>query len=159
MILVISLFWSGLNQWCWNDAIRSCDYVLHEASSCPAQTLKDENELIIPAQWQKKRPGILLKVEYPSKAICDMCRVRYTLSGYNIVKSKNLWYYKCNKIGCKCNRSADKLHKKFAEVLNYCTLDPHEIADLRPLKLRIGGKDMQGRTTCIIEQMRDLTRS
>ncbi len=34
----------------WNDAVSSCDYVLHVASPFPAQAPKDENELIIPAR-------------------------------------------------------------------------------------------------------------
>lgn len=39
------------------------------------------------------------------------------MTGY-IVKKKGLWYYKCNTIGCKCNRSAKKLHKKFHDLLS-----------------------------------------
>jgi site-specific DNA recombinase len=52
--------------------------------------------------------------------ICADCGTPFT--GY-VVKKKDLWYYKCNKIGCKCNKSAQLLHNKFEEVLNYFTLD------------------------------------
>lgn len=38
-------------------------------------------------------------------------------SGY-IVRKKNLWYYKCNKIGCKCNRGAMHLDGKFINFLS-----------------------------------------
>ncbi len=50
---------------------------------------------------------------------CADCGTLFT--GY-IVKKKNLYYYKCNKIGCKCNKSAKSLHSKFEETLsNYQT--------------------------------------
>lgn len=52
---------------------------------------------------------------------CAECGTPFT--GY-IVKSKNLWYYKCNRIGCKCNKSAKLLHSKFGEVLGYYSIDP-----------------------------------
>jgi len=49
--------------------------------------------------------------------ICGDCGTGFT--GY-IVKEKNLYYYKCNKISCKCNRSAKSLHSKFSDfLLNY----------------------------------------
>lgn len=45
---------------------------------------------------------------------CDICEKPYV--GY-IVKKKGLWYYKCNTIGCKCNRSAKVLNQKFGEEI------------------------------------------
>lgn len=45
---------------------------------------------------------------------CEYCGSPYT--GY-IVKKKNLYYYKCATIGCKCNRNADTLHDLFKGLL------------------------------------------
>lgn len=49
---------------------------------------------------------------------CGDCGTAFT--SY-IVKSKNLWYYKCNRIGCKCNKSAKHLHQRFEDLLAYYT--------------------------------------
>ncbi len=38
------------------------------------------------------------------------------MTGY-IVKKKNLYYYKCRKKGCKCNKSAKEMHKLFIDKL------------------------------------------
>ena len=51
--------------------------------------------------------------------VCAECNTPFT--GY-IVKKKNLWYYKCNRIGCKCNKSARHLHQKFEEILDHYSL-------------------------------------
>ena len=45
---------------------------------------------------------------------CDTCGTPFT--GY-LVKKKNIYYYKCNKIGCGCNGSAKSMHEKFQENL------------------------------------------
>ncbi len=45
---------------------------------------------------------------------CDHCGD--SMPGY-IVKNKNLWYYKCRTIGCYNNRSANKMHNDFIELL------------------------------------------
>lgn len=42
--------------------------------------------------------------------------------GY-MVRKKNLWYYKCNLTGCKCNKSAKMLHGLFEDELNKYTID------------------------------------
>lgn len=61
--------------------------------------------------------------EVPLKTFikCEDCSQPFT--GY-IVKAKGLWYYKCRTIGCKCNRSAKKLHAQFEELLNTYSADP-----------------------------------
>jgi site-specific DNA recombinase len=46
---------------------------------------------------------------------CSDCNEPFT--GY-IVKAKGLWYYKCRTTGCKCNKSANEMHKKFIALLN-----------------------------------------
>ena len=45
---------------------------------------------------------------------CGSCKKPFV--GY-VVKKKNLWYYKCNTLGCKCNRSAKTLNQLFLEKL------------------------------------------
>lgn len=47
--------------------------------------------------------------------VCAMCNTPYT--GY-LVKKKGIYYYKCNRIGCKCNRNASDLHELFKSKLN-----------------------------------------
>ena len=51
---------------------------------------------------------------------CSECGTPFT--GY-IVKTKNLYYYKCNKIGCKCNRSAKGMHSLYADFLKGYQID------------------------------------
>src|SRR5882672_3762175 len=51
---------------------------------------------------------------------CAECGTPFT--GY-IVKAKNLYYYKCNKIGCKCNRSAKGMHSLYADFLKCYQID------------------------------------
>lgn len=45
---------------------------------------------------------------------CALCGTPFT--GYE-VKKKGLHYYKCNKIGCKCNKSAKVIHESYLELL------------------------------------------
>ena len=51
---------------------------------------------------------------------CAECGTPFT--GY-IVKTKNLYYYKCNKIGCKCNRSAKGMHSLYSDFLKSYQID------------------------------------
>ncbi len=51
---------------------------------------------------------------------CGECGVPFT--GY-VVKAKNLWYYKCNKTGCRCNRSAKLMHDDFVKLLEELSVD------------------------------------
>lgn len=46
---------------------------------------------------------------------CGECGTPF--SGY-LVRSRGIWYYKCNRIGCKCNRNAVELNKKFENFLS-----------------------------------------
>ena len=59
---------------------------------------------------------------------CSECNTPFT--GY-IVKAKNLYYYKCNRIGCKCNRSAKTLHGLFSDLLMSYQLNPIYLAPLK----------------------------
>lgn len=58
---------------------------------------------------------------------CGECGEPFT--GY-VVKAKGLWYYKCRKTGCKCNKSAKELHSMFGELLDRYSLQAHLRAPL-----------------------------
>ncbi len=59
---------------------------------------------------------------------CSDCNTPFT--GY-IVKKKNLYYYKCNRIGCKCNRSANSMHVLFSDLLKEYEFKAHLKAPLK----------------------------
>lgn len=65
---------------------------------------------------------------------CGECGEPFT--GY-VVKAKNLWYYKCRKTGCKCNKSAKELHSMFGELLDRYSMSENlktpllELAEVR----------------------------
>lgn len=50
--------------------------------------------------------------------------------GY-MVRKKNLWYYKCNLTGCKCNKSAKMLHELFEKELAKYSLDKKYIEPVK----------------------------
>ncbi len=62
-------------------------------------------------------------IEVPLKNYvrCAECGTPFTAY---IVKAKRLYYYKCNKIGCKCNRSARAFHELYRNLLLQYQLDP-----------------------------------
>ena len=51
---------------------------------------------------------------------CSCCGT--SMTGYE-VKKKNLFYYKCNKTGCKKNRSQKVMHAKFEGLLENYSID------------------------------------
>lgn len=76
-------------------------------------------ELFLRINGNTKRLGITFKDEFeftPLKHFlrCGECGTPF--SGY-IVKKKNLYYYKCNRKGCKCNRSAEMINSLFEAYL------------------------------------------
>jgi site-specific DNA recombinase len=62
---------------------------------------------------------------------CGDCGTPF--AGYE-VKKKRLHYYKCNKTGCRCNKSAKEMHRKYENLLNRYTIEKKLIA---PFKLRM----------------------
>ncbi len=62
---------------------------------------------------------------------CGSCGT--TMTAYE-VKKKRIHYYKCNKVGCKTNRSAMAMHEQFKALLNMYQIKPEYKA---PLKLAI----------------------
>lgn len=73
---------------------------------------------------------------------CGDCGEPFT--GY-VVKAKNLWYYKCRKKGCRCNRSAKEMHRLFKELLEQYCLKP-ELYDLVRRQMAIIWKDINKET-------------
>lgn len=61
-------------------------------------------------------------------AKCDKCGT--PLTGY-LVKKKGLYYYKCNKKGCKVNRSSKVMHEIFKSVLKTFRIDKEEFEFIR----------------------------
>lgn len=59
---------------------------------------------------------------------CEDCKQPFT--GY-LVKKKGLFYYKCRTVGCKCNKSAKELHKKFMEKLTSLTLTADNLTPVK----------------------------
>jgi len=49
---------------------------------------------------------------------CERCNSHFT--GY--IAKKRIYYYKCSKIGCRCNRNADEMHDLFKGHLSQYTL-------------------------------------
>ena len=61
---------------------------------------------------------------------CGECGTSF--AGY-VVKKKGLYYYKCNRKGCKCNRNANELHNLFKSFLNNYTLAPEYIEPFKEI--------------------------
>lgn len=88
----------------------------HEALISPDLFLKVHN-----ISNQKHQFGYKIKTEndyLPLKNFlkCDHCNGN--VPGY-MVKKKKIWYYKCRIKGCKNNKSAIELHKRFENWLTY----------------------------------------
>jgi site-specific DNA recombinase len=47
------------------------------------------------------------------------------------VRKKNLWYYKCNRIGCRRNKSAKYIHETFTDLLNNYTVSSDYIEPIK----------------------------
>lgn len=52
--------------------------------------------------------------------LCGQCN--QPMRGYE-VKRKSIFYYKCGTKGCGVNKNANMLHERFADILQYFTLD------------------------------------
>ena len=76
-------------------------------------------ELFLRINTDKKRQNIKFKKEFEETPLknfikCGTCGTAF--AGY-IVKAKGFYYYKCNKKGCKCNKSAKILNLLFKDYL------------------------------------------
>ncbi len=72
----------------------------------------------------------------PLKAFvkCDKCSRPYT--GY-LVKKKNIYYYKCQTIGCKCNRNAQRMNEEFLDFIATYSLKEELVAPLQHYMLEM----------------------
>lgn len=71
---------------------------------------------------------------------CETCGSSFV--GY-LVKKKGLWYYKCNKQGCKCNRSAKSLNNLFIDKLKAFTIDEKYKAPVKELFIQYFNSEME----------------
>ena len=101
---------------------------------------------------KRENEGVPLKVFLK----CSDCNE--PLTGY-IVKKKNLYYYKCRKVGCKCNKSAKEMHKLFLEELGKYQVK-ESLIDAIIWKLEFdyneANKDNAGMETRFVKQMEEL---
>ena len=86
---------------------------------------------------------------------CSKCSTN--LTAY-LVKSKNLWYYKCNTHGCKQNISATKIHQHWESTLTGLQLDPKFIEPITQnfiLTLDIEKDNYEKDRQVIIQQVKE----
>jgi site-specific DNA recombinase len=100
-----------------------CGYIVH--SLLDGQVVKGNHEPLISEELFLRANDMLKKNSFGYKHTrntnvplknfvrCAECYTPFT--GY-IVKKKNLHYYKCNRIGCRCNRSAKSMHGLFTDL-------------------------------------------
>lgn len=82
--------------------------IVSEAIFLEANNIMAEKKLGL--QTKKERPEIALK-RFMKCASCNQPMRGYIANGWNVP------YYKCNTPGCKCNRNANKVNNKFADML------------------------------------------
>ena len=84
---------------------------------------------------QNQNEDHIINVPLKNFIRCGVCDTAWT--GY-LVKKKGLYYYKCNKPGCACNRSAKKMHETFQYLLKGYMLNPILVKPLkRELQYRV----------------------
>ena len=116
-----------------------CGYLSH--SFLEGQILKGKHDGIISEELFLRANNALSKNAYGYKqeqknghtplknyVRCHTCGTPFTAY---LVKAKGLYYYKCNKIGCKCNRSAKRMHDLYIELLQRYQIDPDSFGLLK----------------------------
>jgi site-specific DNA recombinase len=121
-----------------------CGYIAH--SFLDGQVVKGKHEPLISEELFLRANDMLKKnafgykhtkdINVPLKNFvkCADCDTPFT--GY-IVKKKNLYYYKCNRIGCRCNRSAKAMHGLFADLLKSYEINRLYLSPLKEQFLHI----------------------
>ena len=121
-----------------------CGYIAH--SLLDGQVIKGKHEALISEELFLRANDMLKKNAFGYKqnkntnvplknfVRCADCDTPFT--GY-IVKNKNLYYYKCNRIGCRCNRSAKSMHGLFAELLKSYEINRLYLSPLKEQFLHI----------------------
>lgn len=108
-----------------------CGYLSH--TLLEGQVIKGTHEGIVSKELFLRANDALSKNAYgykqesknintPLKNYVRCIECDTPLTGY-IVKAKNLYYYKCNKIGCKCNRGANAMHDLYVALLKKYKVD------------------------------------
>lgn len=121
-----------------------CGYIIHNLLD--GQVIKRKHEPLISEELFLRANDMLKKnafgykhnkdINVPLKNFvrCADCDTPFT--GY-IVKKKSLYYYKCNRIGCRCNRNAKVMHGLFAELLKSYEINRLYLAPLKEQFLHI----------------------
>ena len=91
--------------------------------------------------WNKGKHGKEFN-QIPLKHFVRCADCNTPFAGY-IVKKKNLWYYKCNKTGCKCNKSAKQLNNQFADLLSSLSIKEHYKNPVKDELMRLTALDEQ----------------
>jgi DNA invertase Pin-like site-specific DNA recombinase/uncharacterized coiled-coil protein SlyX len=90
-------------------------------------------ELFLQANNLSKTSGYKIKLaeeNLPLKRFVRDSETNLPFTGY-IVKKKNLYYYKVNKVGVKVNRSMVMMHERFKNFLRDYSIPEHAIAPLK----------------------------
>jgi site-specific DNA recombinase len=115
-----------------------CGYIAH--SLLDGQIVKGKHKALVSEElfltanevMKSKRTGHIrdkgIDAHVPLKHFVRCAECNTPMTGY-IVKKKNLYYYKCNKIGCGCNVSARTMHTLYKELLQQYQVDP----ELKPI--------------------------
>jgi DNA invertase Pin-like site-specific DNA recombinase len=94
--------------------------------------------------------------KYPLKHFikCDRCGTYFV--GY-LVKKKEIDYYKCNKIGCKCNVNANRLHEQFKLQLSEYSINQEFIDDFKTQLISTFGSENKRSRDLSIQLNKQLT--
>jgi site-specific DNA recombinase len=116
-----------------------CGYISH--CHLDGQLVKGKHQPLITKEIFLKANDMLSRVAYGFKhqdkniniplknfTRCGQCGLPMT--GY-VVKAKQIYYYKCNTIGCGCNKNARAMNEKFGSFLKSYQVDRRFIAPLR----------------------------
>ena len=116
-----------------------CGYISHNLLE--GEMVKGKHEPLISEEIFLQANDLLKKNAYGYKHLdkneniplrnfvrCADCETPWV--GY-IVKKKGLYYYKCNKIGCRCNRSAKLIHQSFEKFLRTYQIDQRFIDPIK----------------------------
>lgn len=116
-----------------------CGLITH--NMLDGQVIEGKHEKLVSKEVFLKANGVLAKnaqhykhqagnANIPLKHFIKCADCGTPFVGY-IVKAKDIYYYKCNKAGCKCNRNAKKMNDQFRELLKAYTIDSRFIEPLK----------------------------
>ncbi len=140
-----------------------CGYIAH--GLLQGEIVKGNHKPIVSEEIFLKANDLLKKNAYgykhmdkneniPLKNFMRCAECGTPMTGY-IVKKKKLHYYKCNTLGCRCNRSAIQLNLMFEDILKSYQIDDRFKAPIRDQLLYV----YKNLTTSDIEMTRSLKQS